>query len=194
MWSHLKLTQSLVDVWQTSETNHSKSSLGNFQHQYLPEWLVNVYMSHLMMKSVSCCCVCGSQLFSNPVTYQHCHYLNHDVFCDYVHSECCSINHNNLRRCITILSLEEPLVMAATRPRLSHWNNAVHPENWGPHTAQFITIGNSSLAIVPTGSYFLAMTTETNGDLNMLHTPRNLMHPSQCKNQLGYLCRCYRKC
>ena len=29
-------------------------------------------------------------------------------------------NHNDLRRCITILSLEEPLVMAATRPRLSH--------------------------------------------------------------------------
>ena len=26
----------------------------------------------------------------------------------------------DLRRCITVLSLEEPLVMAATRPRLSH--------------------------------------------------------------------------
>ena len=29
-------------------------------------------------------------------------------------------NHKDLRRCITILSLEEPLVMATTRPRLSH--------------------------------------------------------------------------
>ena len=50
-------------------TSHSKSSPGNFQHQYLPKLLVNVYSYHLMVKSVSCCCVCGSWLFSNPVTY-----------------------------------------------------------------------------------------------------------------------------
>ena len=29
-------------------------------------------------------------------------------------------NHKDLRRCITVMSLEEPLMMAATRPRLSH--------------------------------------------------------------------------
>ena len=45
-----------------------QSSLFNFQHQYLPELLDNVYSYCLMMKSVPCCCVHESQLFSNPVT------------------------------------------------------------------------------------------------------------------------------
>ena len=38
------------------------------QHRYLPEELSNVYSYHVMVKSMSCCCVCGSQLFLNPVT------------------------------------------------------------------------------------------------------------------------------
>ena len=46
-------TQALVDVWQASETSHSKSSLSYFQHQYLPELLVNVYSYPLVVKSVS---------------------------------------------------------------------------------------------------------------------------------------------
>ena len=50
-------------------TSHSKSSLGNSQHHYLAELLINVYSHRLMVKSVSCCCVCGSWLFSDPVTY-----------------------------------------------------------------------------------------------------------------------------
>ena len=50
-------------------TSHSKSNLVNSQHQYLAELLVNVYSHRLMVKSVSCCCVCGSRLFSDPVTY-----------------------------------------------------------------------------------------------------------------------------
>ena len=29
-------------------------------------------------------------------------------------------NHKDLRRCITVMSLEEPLEMPAIRPRLSH--------------------------------------------------------------------------
>ena len=33
-----------------------QSSLGNFQHQYVAELLVNVYSYRLMVKSVSCCC------------------------------------------------------------------------------------------------------------------------------------------
>ena len=66
--SHLKVTRALVDVLQASETSHSKSSPGNFQHQYLPELLVNVYSYRLVVKSVPSCCVCGSRLFSNPVT------------------------------------------------------------------------------------------------------------------------------
>ena len=41
-------------------TSHSKSSPGNFQHQHWPELLVDVYVYRLMVKSVSCCCVCGS--------------------------------------------------------------------------------------------------------------------------------------
>ena len=50
-------------------TSHSKSSPDNFQHQYLAELLVNVYSYCLMVKSMSCCCVHGSRLFSNLVTY-----------------------------------------------------------------------------------------------------------------------------
>ena len=34
----------------------------------LAELLVNVYSYRLMVKSVSCCCVHGRHLFSNPVT------------------------------------------------------------------------------------------------------------------------------
>ena len=71
VWSHLKLTWALVDIWQASETSHNKSNLGNFHHQYLTlaELLVNVYSYCLMVKSMSWCCVHGSQLFSNLVTY-----------------------------------------------------------------------------------------------------------------------------
>ena len=67
--SHLKTTRTLVDVWKASETSHSKSSPGNFQHQYLAELLVNMYSYRLMVKSVSCCCVRGSWLFPDLVTY-----------------------------------------------------------------------------------------------------------------------------
>ena len=42
-WSHLKTTQVLVDIWKAWETSHSKCSLGNCQHQCLPESLVNIY-------------------------------------------------------------------------------------------------------------------------------------------------------
>ena len=41
---------------------------GKLEHQYLPELLVNAYTYCLMMKNVSYCYVCGSQLFSNPAT------------------------------------------------------------------------------------------------------------------------------
>ena len=63
-----KTTLAFVDIWQASEASHNKSSLGNFQHQYLGELLVNVYSYHLMVKSVSYYCVHGKQLFSNLVT------------------------------------------------------------------------------------------------------------------------------
>ena len=41
---------------------------GKIQHQYLPKSLVNVYSYRLIVKSVSCCCVCGRRIFSNLVT------------------------------------------------------------------------------------------------------------------------------
>ena len=50
IWGHLKAIWALVDVWQASETSHSKSSQGNFQHQYLPELLVKVYSYPLVVK------------------------------------------------------------------------------------------------------------------------------------------------
>ena len=49
-------------------TKPQQSSLGNFQHKYLPELLVHVYSYHFIVKSVSCCCMRGSWLFSNSVT------------------------------------------------------------------------------------------------------------------------------
>ena len=64
-WSHLKVTQALMDFRQARETSHTKSSLDYFQHQYLGELLVNIYSHHLMVKSVSCCCVRGSQFRSH---------------------------------------------------------------------------------------------------------------------------------
>ena len=64
----LKFTRELVDIWQASEVSHSKSSLENIQHQYLPQLVVNLCSHCLMVKSVSCCCVHWSQLFSNQVT------------------------------------------------------------------------------------------------------------------------------
>ena len=42
-----------MDVWKALEANHSKSNLGNFQHQYLAELLVNVYGYLLIVKRVS---------------------------------------------------------------------------------------------------------------------------------------------
>ena len=62
----MKPFEALMDVWQTSETSHNKSSSG---YQYLPEVLVTVYSFCLMVKSVSCCCVRESRHFSNHVTF-----------------------------------------------------------------------------------------------------------------------------
>ena len=46
-WSHLKTTQALMDIWQASETSHSKNIIGNFQHQCLNKLFINVYSYHL---------------------------------------------------------------------------------------------------------------------------------------------------
>ena len=68
-WSHLKITPALVDIWQDSETSLRKSCLDNFQHWYLSDMLASVYSYHVMVKSISCCCVHGRRVTSNPVTY-----------------------------------------------------------------------------------------------------------------------------
>ena len=39
-----------MDIWHASETSHNKSSVGNFQYQYLAELLANVYSYCLMVK------------------------------------------------------------------------------------------------------------------------------------------------
>ena len=68
--------QALVDVWQASEASHSKSNLGNFQHQYPTKVLINVCSYCLMVKKcVDVVCIKGgfsqiqSQilLFSDPL-------------------------------------------------------------------------------------------------------------------------------
>ena len=41
-WSLSRITLALVNAWQDSETSHSKSSLGNFQHWYLLDMLVQL--------------------------------------------------------------------------------------------------------------------------------------------------------
>ena len=40
--------------------NNQKVAWKNFQHYYLSELLFNVYNYNLIVKSMSCCCVCGS--------------------------------------------------------------------------------------------------------------------------------------
>ena len=44
---------------------------GQLSVPMLAELLVNVQSYRLMVKSTSCCCVCGSQVFSDPVTYMY---------------------------------------------------------------------------------------------------------------------------
>ena len=53
--------------WQASETSHSKSSLGNFQHQYLTKFLVNVYL--LLQLSCNCEKCAWKVIYRNSGTY-----------------------------------------------------------------------------------------------------------------------------
>ena len=69
-----------MDVWHDSETSHSKSNLGNFQHWHLPDMLASVYSYCVMVKSVSSCCVhvedMLSQIQSNITTYIENFFIN----------------------------------------------------------------------------------------------------------------------
>ena len=63
-------------------------------------------------------------------------------------------NHRHLSRCMTTLSFDEPLRMAATRLRLSHWNRILCFAKVGPQTMQLSRIGTSSFAIMDTEDQF----------------------------------------
>ena len=78
-WNHLNTTWLLMEIWQASEISHSKSILDNFQHQYLSELLVNLYNYHLMVKSMSCCCACGSWLFQIQSHTYVCNWRQHKL-------------------------------------------------------------------------------------------------------------------
>ena len=72
-WSHLKTTQTCMDVWQTSETNPSKSCQGKFQHQYLSKLLVNLYSYCLMVNKLIF-------WYLKSRRYKYYSYLNHIKF------------------------------------------------------------------------------------------------------------------
>ena len=50
----MKVTLALVDIWQASATSHSKSSPGNFQHQYWPGWIVINMYSYILFDIEKC--------------------------------------------------------------------------------------------------------------------------------------------
>ena len=79
--SHSKITHAFMDIWQNSETSHSKSSLGNYQHWYLADMLANVYSYCVMVKSVSYCMLhAWKPGFLKPVTYiWSIHMKSHDL-------------------------------------------------------------------------------------------------------------------
>ena len=75
-YSRLSACQGELEPFEGHSNTHghltslrNKSSLSNFQHQYLAELLVNVYSYCSMVKSVSCYSVHGRWIFLNSVTY-----------------------------------------------------------------------------------------------------------------------------
>ena len=88
-------------------------------------------------------------------------------------------NHKHLSKCITISSLEEPLLIASTSPQLSHFNSVSFFINSGPHTAQPITIGTSSFAIMPTVHHSAGQAYWNHWSLHWCHSPKSLRHLSQ---------------
>ena len=52
----------------------AKTAWATFSTKYLSELLVSLFSYCVMVKSVSCCCVCGRWIFSNTVTIDHPYY------------------------------------------------------------------------------------------------------------------------
>ena len=63
--------------------------------------------------------------------------------------KCATKNDKEQSKCITNLSLLEPLLMAMTRLALSHWKLIWCLGKQGPQTMHVNIIGKSSLAIIP---------------------------------------------
>ena len=63
------------------------------------------------------------------------------------------MNHRHLSRCITILSFDEPLLMAETRLWLSHYKCVCLCTSNGAQTAQLMIMGTNSFAIILIGAH-----------------------------------------
>ena len=77
------LSRGNIAIWRRPEHSWT-SSPGNFQHRYLPELLVNVYSYHLMVNSVSWCCVCVWKvafLKSGHICLLHFSYPSYNIAC-----------------------------------------------------------------------------------------------------------------
>ena len=70
-----------------------------------------------------------------------------------VMSKCAMKTHRERRRCITIVSFEEPLLIAATNPLLSHWKLMWRWCSVCPQVTQVNMIGTSSFAMIPTSDH-----------------------------------------
>ena len=93
-------------------------------------------------------------------------------------------NQRHLSRCITMRSLEEPLLIACTRPWLSHCNTVDFFANIGPQTAQPRITGTSFLAIMVPALHSLGyIYIETTIWQRELHNPMTLRHLSGCNNR-----------
>ena len=68
-WNYLKTYQYSLTSSKPQKWSHCKSSLGNFQHRHLLTLLVNVYNYWVMVKSMFCCYLHGSWIFSNPSSH-----------------------------------------------------------------------------------------------------------------------------
>ena len=89
-------------------------------------------------------------------------------------------NQRHLSRCITISSLEEPLLMASTKLLLSQWNSTLLFENRGPHTAPLKMMGTSPLAIILTEDQPVGHVYWNQCSLKHLHNSMSQRHLSRC--------------
>ena len=76
--------------------------------------------------------------------------FNMPVICeaDILTSRCAEKNHRQHNKCITVGSLEEPLLIESTSLLLLHLNSTLVPDRSGPHTTQLSTIGMSSFIMM----------------------------------------------